>query len=203
MHPNDEHVIVSADTDFIQLIARNVQQYNGVTKRLITYDGVYDDKGQPVVDNKTKEVKPAPEPDWELFFKCIRGDSGDNVFSSYPGAYLKGTSKKVGIREAFEDRVTQGYNWNNFMLQRWLDHNNEEHKVIDDYERNMTLIDLTRQPDHIREGMDMALAHAYLKPPAKMVGAHLLKFCGKYDLENIAKYPERYADVLNAGLPDL
>jgi len=203
MHPNDEHVIISADTDFIQLIDRNVKQYNGVSKRLITYDGVYDDKGQPVVDNKTKEVMPAPDPAWELFFKCIRGDTGDNVFSSYPGAYLKGTKNKIGIREAYEDRVSQGYNWNNFMLQRWLDHNSEEHKVIDDYERNMTLIDLTRQPDHIREGMDIALANAYMKPPAKMVGAQLLKFCGKYDLVKIAEFPNRYADVLNAGLPDL
>ena len=203
MHPNDEHVIISADTDFIQLVSPNVTLYNGVTKTLTTINGKYDDKGQPLVDKKTKQVVPAPEPQWELFFKCIRGDTGDNVFSAFPGARLKGTKNKVGIREAYEDCESQGYNWNNFMLQRWVDHKQEEHKVMEDYERNVTLVDLTQQPVHIREAMDMALAHAYMKPSAKMVGAHLLKFCGKYELENIAKYPDRYAEFLNMGLPEL
>lgn len=203
MHTGDEHVIISSDTDFVQLLAPNVKQYNGVTKQLLTIDGIFDDKGKPVFDNKTKELKPTPDPDWELFYKCIRGDTGDNVFSAFPGARLKGTKNKVGIREAFEDRVSQGYSWNNFMLQRWVDHHQKEHKVIDDFNRNMTLVDLTRQPDEVKEAMDIALANAYMKPPAKMVGAHLLKFCGKYELNNIAKFPDRYAEFMNAGLPDL
>jgi len=203
MHPDDQHVIISSDTDFIQLVSPNISQYNAVTKNLITINGILDEKGQPVVDKKTGEVKPNPEPDWELFYKCIRGDTGDNVFSAFPGARLKGTKNKVGIREAYEDRDAQGYSWNNFMLQRWMDHKKEEHKVLEDYERNATLIDLTRQPSHIRESMDISLANAYMKPPAKMVGAQLLKFCGKYELANIAKYPDNYAEFLNAGLPEL
>ena len=203
MHPNDEHIIVSSDSDFIQLVGPNISLYNGVTKILTTNDGMYDEKGQPVVDKKTKEVKPAVDPEWELFFKCIRGDTGDNVFSAFPGARLKGTKNKVGIREAFDDRVSQGYNWNNFMLQRWLDHKQEEHKVLEDYDRNVKLIDLTQQPDHIRESMDIALAEAYMKSPVKQVGSHLLRFCGKYELLNIAKYPDGYAKFLNAGLPEL
>lgn len=203
-HPDDEHVIVSSDTDFIQLVAPNVSQYNGVKKHLYTANGVYDDKGLPVVDKKNPgEVLPAPEPDWELFFKCIRGDTGDNVFSAFPGARLKGTKNKVGIREAYEDRESQGYNWNNFMLQRWVDHKGAEHKVMDDFNRNMTLIDLSKQPQDIKDAMDLTIANAYSKPQAKMVGAHLLKFCGKYELNNVAKYVDRYADFLNAKLPEL
>ena len=47
IHPNDEHVIVSSDTDFVQLLSENVQsQYNGITKETIKLDGVYDDKGK-------------------------------------------------------------------------------------------------------------------------------------------------------------
>ena len=203
MHPNDEHIIVSSDTDFVQLISKNVSLYNAVTKILTTKNAMYDDKNQLVIDKKTKEVMEPVDPSWELFYKCIRGDSGDNVFSAFPGARLKGTKNKVGIREAYEDRKSQGYNWNNFMLQRWIDHKQEEHKVLNDYERNSILIDLTKQPDHIREAMNIAMADAYMKQPAKMVGAQLLKFCGKYDLVNIAKYPERYADFLNARLPEL
>ena len=51
--------------------------------------------------------------------------------------------------EAFEDRNTGGFNYNNFMLQRWVDRNEEEHRVKDDYERNR-IIDLT-QSDEIKE----------------------------------------------------
>lgn len=202
-HPNDEHVIISSDTDFIQLVSPNVTQYNAVKKELYTTEGVFDEKGKPKVDKKTGELMEAPDPEWELFYKCIRGDTGDNVFSAFPGARLKGTKNKVGIREAYEDRTSQGYNWNNFMLQRWVDHHDKEHKVMTDYERNAKLIDLTQQPDEIREAMDLAVANAYSKPAAKMVGAYLLKLCGKYDLANIAKYPEKYAEFLNAGLPEL
>ena len=48
--------------------------------------------------------------------------------------------------EAFADKESKGFNWNNFMLQRWTDHNGEEHRVLDDYHPNKTLIDLTAQP---------------------------------------------------------
>ena len=103
-HPQDNHVIISTDTDFVQLIAPNVKQYNGVMEHVITHEGIFDDKGKPVIDKKTKEAKAAPDPEWLLFEKCMRGDTSDNVFSAYPGVRTKGTSKKVGLAEAFEDR---------------------------------------------------------------------------------------------------
>ena len=202
-HPDDEHVIISSDADFVQLVAPNVRQYNAVSKQLTTVDGVFDDKGKPVFDNKTKDLKPAPDPEWELFKFCIRGQKKDNIFSAFPGAREKGTKNKVGIREAFNDRENQGYAWNNFMLQRWVDHKEKEHKVLEDFNRNMTLIDLTRQPDDVKHAMAVTVAEAYDKPPAKMVGAQLLKFCGKYELNRIAEQPDRFAEFLNAGLPDL
>lgn len=201
-HPDDKHVIISSDTDFVQLLAPNVEQYNGVSKQLFTLNGIFDDKGQPVFDNKTKEVKPAPDPDWELFIKCIRGDKGDNVFSAFPGAREKGTKNKVGIRDAFADRVSQGYNWNNFMLQRWVDHKETEHKVLEDYNRNVTLIDLTQQPDEVKEAMAISVVESYEKPAAKMIGGHLLKFCGKYELNRIADQPDRFAEFMVARLPE-
>jgi len=58
-HPNDKHVIISTDTDFVQLIAPNVTQYNGVMETTITHKGIFDDKGKPVIDKKTQEPKPA------------------------------------------------------------------------------------------------------------------------------------------------
>ena len=92
-HPNDKHVIISTDGDFAQLIAPNVQQYNGVSNTTITYKGYFDDKGHAVVDKKTGEAKAAPDPEFMLFEKCMRGDTSDNVFSAYPGVRKKGTKK--------------------------------------------------------------------------------------------------------------
>ena len=88
--------------------------------------------------------------DYALFLKCIRGDKTDNIFSAYPGVREKGSSKTIGIREAYEDRHTKGYNWNNFMNQTWIDHNEVEHKVKDRFALNETLIDLTKIPDEVK-----------------------------------------------------
>jgi hypothetical protein len=51
-HPDDHHVIVSSDTDFYQLLAPNVQQYNGVADELHTLEGIFDKKGKLVIDKK-------------------------------------------------------------------------------------------------------------------------------------------------------
>jgi len=200
-HPEDEHVIISTDSDFVQLLAPNVSQFNGVSERLYTIDGVFDVKGKPVIDNKTKEPMTV-DPEWELFLKCVRGDPGDGIFSAYPGAYLKSTKNRIGIKEAYEDKVSKGYAWNNFMLQRWVDHNDVEHRVLDDYERNCMLIDLTKQPADIVQAIDAAIKQAEQKPVKQMVGAHLLKFCAKYELNSIAKFPTDVANCLNSINPN-
>ena len=150
-HPESEHVIVSSDSDFYQLLSPNVKQFNGISKELITIDGIFDEKGRRIIDKKTKEPKAIPDPEWLLFEKCIRGDTSDNVFSAYPGVRKKGTKNKVGLNEAFADKDSKGYNWNNLMLQRWTDHDGVEHRVLDDYQRNVTLCDLTAQPENIKE----------------------------------------------------
>jgi len=197
-HPNDNHVIVSSDSDFYQLLAPNVSQYNGITNQHIRLDGVYNDKGKPVIDNKTKEHKVIGEPAWLLFEKCIRGDTSDNVFSAYPGARVKGTKNKVGMKEAFEDKDSKGFNWNNFMLQRWTDHEGVEHRVLDDYLRNRTLIDLTAQPDTIKAVLDETIKVQTNVVPKGQVGIYFLKFCGKWDLQRVSEQADAHAEYLNA-----
>lgn len=197
LHPNDEHTIVSSDTDFVQLIAENVQQYNGIADELITSKGIFNGKGQPVLDKKTKEPKAIPDPEWLLFEKCMRGDSTDNVFSAYPGVRKKGTKNKVGLLEAYEDRNTKGYNWNNMMLQRWTDHNGAEHRVLDDYNRNVALIDLTAQPQEIKNAVDTAIREQISHKDIGQVGVRFMKFCGKYDLNRISEQASQYGKWLN------
>ena len=199
-HPNDNHIIISTDGDFAQLIAPNVKQYNGVSNTTITHEGYFTDKGDRVIDKKTKEPKPAPEPDFMLFEKCMRGDTSDNVFSAYPGVRKKGTKNKVGLIEAYEDKGTKGYNWNNMMLQRWTDHEGDEHRVLDDYTRNVTLCDLTAQPDNIREIINNTIAEVEPKEISQ-VGMRLMKFCAKWDMQRIADQAATFAEPLQARYP--
>jgi 5'-3' exonuclease len=198
LHPNDEHIIVSSDTDFIQLISENVKQYNGITNQLITLDGYYDDRDRPVIDKKTKQHKTLGDPQFILFEKCMRGDATDNVFSAYPGVRTKGSKNKVGLTEAYADRDRKGFNYNNIMLQRWTDHNGLEHRVRDDYERNVTLIDLTAQPEEIRNQVDKTIQDTVKLDHIPQVGIHFMKWCGKYELTKISDQAETYARWLNA-----
>ena len=197
-HPNDNHIIISTDGDFAQLIAPNVRQYNGVSNTTITHEGYFDDKGKSVIDKKTKEAKPAPQPEFMLFEKCMRGDTSDNVFSAYPGVRKKGTKNKVGLIEAFEDKDSKGFNWNNMMLQRWTDHEGAEHRVLDDYTRNVVLCDLTAQPDEIREIINNTIKENAKPKEVQQVGMRLMKFCAKWDMQRIADQAAQYAEPLQA-----
>ncbi len=197
-HPNDNHVIISTDGDFAQLVAPNVKQYNGVTAITTTHEGYFDEKGKPVKDKKTGEVKAAPDPQWLLFEKCMRGDTSDNIFSAYPGVREKGTKNKVGLREAYADRASKGYSWNNLMLQRWTDHEGVEHRVMDDYYRNVKLCDLTAQPDDIQKIIKETINTEIAKEKnIPQVGIRLLKFCAEYDLQKISEQVQSYAEPLN------
>ena len=198
-HPNDNHIIVSTDGDFAQLIAPNVKQYNGVMEITTTHEGYFDAKGKRVIDKKTKQEKPAPDPAWLLFEKCMRGDTSDNIFSAYPGVREKGTKNKVGLREAYADREAKGFSWNNMMLQRWTDHEGQEHRVLDDYNRNVVLCDLTAQPADIRLLINDTINTATTaEKNISQVGIRLLKLCSSYDLVKISEQVESYAEPLNA-----
>lgn len=197
LHPADHHTIVSSDTDFVQLLADNVDQYNGITDELLTLTGIWDGKGKLVTDKKTKEPKTIPDPEWLLFEKCMRGDASDNVFSAYPGVRTKGTKNKIGLQEAYADRQDKGFNWNNLMLQRWTDHEGAEHRVLDDYNRNRRLIDLTHQPEEIKQQVDTAIREQISHKDVGQVGTHFLRFCGKFELTRISESAEQYGRWLN------
>ena len=197
-HPEDNHMIVSTDSDFYQLMAPNVQQYNGTLDQLVSLEGFVDAKtGKRVIDKKTKAEKALPDPEYILFEKCVRGDSADNVFSAYPGARTKGSKNKTGILEAYEDRNTSGYNYNNFMLQRWVDHNGDEQRVRDCFERNKILIDLTLQPDDIKALVKERIAEQTQTEQMRNVGIHFMKFCAKHNLMRMSENPNNYTAMLN------
>jgi len=120
------------------------------------------------------------------------------VFSAYPGVRKKGTKNKVGLIEAFEDKATKGYNWNNMMLQRWVDHEGVEHRVLDDYNRNVTLCDLSAQPMNIKRIIKDTIQEQAVTKDVGQIGIKLMKFCAKWDMQRIAENAKLYAEPLNA-----
>ncbi len=293
LHPNDEHIIISGDSDMIQLIDDNVTIYNGVSDLVYTKDGVFNDKDEPMLfsikpqdgkirvgdtlsnelkkrNTKIKEeikelnseieavlkITKSTKKDydqsekntidevnkkriWEeaegvysrkkielmklksdldaplshkipknwhklsLFIKCIRGDKSDSIFSAYPGVRYEGTSKKIGIIQAWDDMVDKGFNWNNFMLQTWEkllpDGSIKSVEVGDEYQFNRLLIDLKEQPDYVKESMDEAIIESIQKKPVGMVGIHFLQFCGRYDLKRVADRAKDHIEYLGAS----
>jgi hypothetical protein len=205
LHPTDEHVILSGDSDFVQLLAPNVTIYDGIRDHLITTAGVTNAEGVPLEfaiksDSKLKIGKANPEfrPEerwWEraLFTKIVRGDSGDNIFSAYPKV------RATKLREAYDDRAEQGYAWNNFMLQTWINHLGKEVRVLDAFAANERLIDLTKQPEHVREIMDTVIVQAVQKEPVTNVGVHFLRFCERNSLPNLSREAADHAAYLNAA----
>lgn len=212
-HPDDKHILISSDSDFFQLLRYpNVTINDPVKDILIKQDGVYDEDGNRLEfiltsDAKIKAGKKNPnfvcEKDWfeyALFLKCIRGDKTDNIFSAYPGVREKGTKNSVGIREAFEDRGSKGYKWNNFMLQKWVDHNEQEQRVKEKYEFNKLLIDLTQIPDDVKTESLRLIAEEIDRKnvPAVEIGVGFMKFCGKWALKRIGQYSTDFMPMMKA-----
>jgi hypothetical protein len=211
IHPDDDHLLVSGDTDFIQMLAPNVKIYDGVRELLITTEGIYDKAGQMIEfglknDGKLRVGKPlkknelfSVEQDWwkkALFFKCMRGDSGDSIFSAYPKV------RATKLEAAWEDRNDLGYNWNNLMLQEWHDEDDDGNpktvRVLDAYNFNRMLIDLTEQPHEIKGLMDEVIVEAVQTPRKQGVGIHFLRFCERNGLVNLSKESADHAEYLNA-----
>lgn len=215
LHPDNDHIIISSDSDFVQLLAPNVEIYNGITDIRFTHEGAYDSKNRRLEfsvkgDGKIKVGEPDPffqaeKDDWTeyaMFLKCIRGDKSDNIFPAYPGARIKGSKNKTGILEAFDDRHTGGFCWNNFMLQSWTDVDGNTHNVKERYETNRSLIDLRAQPEHIKEMLVQSIVDEVDIERKSGVGIHFMKFCAAWDLKNISKYPDEYAMMLNSAYDD-
>jgi hypothetical protein len=83
------------------------------------------------------------------------------------------------------------------MLQRWTDHEGVEHRVLDDYNRNVVLCDLTAQPSDIREIINTTIAEVEPKEISQ-VGMRLMKFCAKWDMQRVAEQAQYYSPPLSA-----
>ncbi|VVC05481.1 Flap endonuclease Xni [uncultured archaeon] len=201
-HPQDKHTIVSSDADFDQLLADNVSIYDGIDDTITTKSGVFDYRRKQLTDKKTGKLKVPPDPEWSLFEKSIRGCTSDHIFSAYPGVRLKSTKSKTGLLEAFADKGKQGFAWSSVMLQKWVDHNGIEHRVIDDYKRNLSLVDLKNgQPEFIMLLLNDVIQKCQNPKKIPMIGFHFLKFCGKYQLTRLSEQSKAFVQFLSKSYP--
>ena len=208
LHPDDDHIIVSSDGDFKQLVASNVKLFNGVTNTLYTVEGVYYQDGfKPKKNQDTvtingdvwkiktdKSGEPETiDPGWELFKKIMLGDESDNISRASP----KGVGEKK-LKEAYDN--PDGIGMSNIM-EAWLD---EEEKitVAEIFERNVKLVDLTQQPDDVKAKMDEKIVEQVQKEKASRVGVAFLKFCKKNNLVTLAEDARRLGTILQSSYSD-
>jgi hypothetical protein len=68
---------------------------------------------------------------------------------------------------------------------------------LDDYNRNVTLCDLSAQPAEIREIINNTIKEVEPKDITQ-VGMRLMKFCAKWDMQRIADQAQQYSVPLQA-----
>jgi hypothetical protein len=176
-YPDDKHIIVSSDKDFIQLLSNG-----NVT----------------LIDPHSDKPRSLEEWDYDagyfIFEKCFRGDIGDNVQSSYPR--LRATK----IKAAYTDEFAKANIMNHTFGVEELDTEGKlktyTYKTKDLYEENQLLMDLTKQPEYIRELIDSTIEIA-INNRGKYNYFEFVKFCGKYELIAILNNVSKYSALLS------
>lgn len=158
-----KNVIVSSDKDFIQLINDKTILYSPPLR----------------AERETKDKE------FELFEKCIRGDSGDNVFSAYPRVRTK------VLEAVWGDELAMA---NLFETKRKID----GRKVGEVYEFNKSLIDLDMIPqDHQDTISDKIIEEVSNGSKFNYLG--MLRFFGQNNLKKLAKQEQKFSKMFNKG----
>jgi hypothetical protein len=152
-------VIITADKDMMQLLRYpNVELVDPTTGKNRTLAEWNDD------------------PDFFLFSKCIRGDTGDNVQSAYPRV------RDTKIIEAYNDP----YKRINMMKETWTNQNNTTLEVGKMFDENELLMDLSKQPTCIRRKI-LEVIEYEMENRGRFSHFHFSKFIGKYQLKSVSK----------------
>jgi len=168
-HNTHNIIVVSSDKDLMQLL-----RYESVT--LI----------DPATDTPRSLAEHDNDVNYFLFEKCIRGDAGDNVGSAFPR--VRSTKIKAAYLDPFERE--------NMMQTTWTDEESNERSVKKLFNENKLLMDLTCQPDDIKELIEKTITEG-LANPGKYSHFHFLKFCGKYELNRISDQIDSYVHMLS------
>lgn len=169
LEEENSFVIVSSDKDLIQLLG-----YPNVT--LINPQ-----------DGKERSLEDwGGDSEYFLFEKCIRGDTGDNVQSSFPRC------KSTRIRKAFDDPMERV----NLMHETWKHVDGREFMVKELFNENRMLMDLRCQPEEIQKDIIGTVLEG-TKNPGTFSYFHFMKFLGKFELKKIAEQAEVFTAMLS------
>jgi len=171
LHPQDQIVLISSDQDFLQLL-RHPQL------TIIS----------PATDKPLTLAEYNNDADYFVFFNCVRGDhQTDNIQSALP---------RVGAKR-IEKAYTDPFERVQMMKELWTDPKTKTEFMVEDlYEENILLMDLAQQPDPIRVKIEKTVVEAEALE-RKYSHFHLLKFLGKYKLDNIAKQIDQFVPLLS------
>jgi len=178
-HPDDDHVILSSDKDFIQLI-----------------DSI---KGKVTLIEPMKyEERTLDEwngdPELFMFEKCFRGEGygRDNIQSAYPRL------QKKKIFAAYED----DYLLNNIMEHTFIVEETKDDQIVeygyttrDLFNENKMLMDLRKQPPYIRKLIDQEIEKSN-SDRGRFDFFKFVKFCKKYEMNQMLKDKHQYFDFI-------
>jgi hypothetical protein len=125
-------------------------------------------------------------PRWELFLKCIRGDSRDNIRASYPRV------PETRLRKAFVDNAEFVK-----LVNDSFSAGGERQQVRPLYEQNMKLIDLTAQPPDIIANMDRIIAEATSQPVKQMVEIYFEDFADEFGMRKLKEVRANILPILS------
>lgn len=175
-----EIIIISTDSDLLQLVSQaNVKVISPAT-----------DKEQSLAEFDN-------DPAFYIFVKCMRGDTTDNVQSAYPRVQIKRLKK--AFTDPFEFEQVMNETWTgavNVVTGDDVEIKPVEFKVRDLFLENQKLIDLTKQPEDIRELIEYSIAKT-LNKKRQFSMFHILKFIGKYKLIKIKESIDQYIPMLS------
>ena len=214
-HPDDEHIILSNDSDFRQLITDKVSIYDSMRMQLVRHDGIwYRDKtprqlrarqnqpratlhglewkGFPERNSKKEIIKEQAfvDPSFMLFMKIMRGDVSDNITRAAPLKYPK---KK--LQECYDNPSGE-------LMTNLMNTIQSKEKEVGDptvgelFVRNATLIDLTLTPEFVKQQIDEAIEAQSNATIPRMMEAEFKRFCRKHDLISLDENSSAFLPML-------
>ena len=172
--PTDEVIGLSGDKDFAHLWKHK------------NFTLINPDTGKP---RTVESVCGVDDAEYFMFEKSFRGDAGDNVMTAYPRVFKK------RLQKAYKDE----YELTTMLNETWKftdpDTGVEKvYRVGDLVEENHLLMNLERQPAHIRAVIEETLDHELVNH-GKWSHFQFTKFCGKFGLKQIAENSAQFASM--------
>jgi|688.fasta_scaffold05161_25 hypothetical protein len=166
----DEVVILSGDKDFKQLLKHSKVSL------------INPDDGKP---------RQCDDPEFFMFEKAIRGDTGDNVRSAFPRVRV------TRLEKAFKDPYEMTLLMNETF--QGIDPVTQEPKefiVRELFEENNLLMNLEKQPSEIRQIIDETIEHGF-NTHGKFSLFAFTKFLGQHGLKQIGDNSQKFVNLLS------